>query len=205
MRRESVLRILTQSGLSGRERLPSTTSSVAPVRSRTMLSGQGQHMRRRQFLGGFGATAAWPFLAHAQQLPIVGFLSGRSVGSDGHLVQAFRDGIGEAGYVEGRNATIEFRWAEGNLQRLDALAAELIAHKPAVIFAGGVDVRIRALNKQLSPFPVVFATGGDPVALGLTASLARPGGHAAGATVISATIWQKRLELYRVLIVIDML
>ena len=157
-------------------------------------------MQRRQFLASFGAAAAWPFLAHAQQMPIIGFVSGRSVASDAHLVQAFRDGLGEAGYVEGRNVTIEFRWAEGDPQRLDALAAELITRKPAAIFAGAVDVRIRALNKQLSAFPVVFATGGDPVSLGLAASLARPGGHATGATVISATLWPKRLELLRDLI-----
>jgi putative ABC transport system substrate-binding protein len=157
-------------------------------------------MQRRQFIAGFGAAAAWPFLAHAQQLPIVGFLSGRSVASDAHLVQAFRDGLGEANYIESRNVTIEFRWAEGNPQRLDALAAELVARRPNVIFAGAVDVRIRALNKQLSTLPVVFATGGDPVSLGLAASLARPGGHATGATVISATLWPKRLELLRDLI-----
>jgi putative tryptophan/tyrosine transport system substrate-binding protein len=157
-------------------------------------------MQRRQFLASFGAASAWPFLANAQQLPVVGFLSGRSVASDAHLVQAFRDGLSEATYADGRNVTIEFRWAEGNLQRLDALAAELVARKPAVIFAGAVDARIRALNKQLSAFPVVFATGGDPVSLGLAASLARPGGHATGATVISATLWPKRLELLRDLI-----
>jgi putative ABC transport system substrate-binding protein len=157
-------------------------------------------MQRRQFIAGFGAAAAWPFLAHAQQLPIVGFLSGRSVASDAHLVQAFRDGLGEANYIESRNVTIEFRWAEGNPQRLDALAAELVARRPNVIFAGAVDVRIRALNKQLSTLPVVFATGGDPVSLGLAVSLARPGGHATGATVISATLWPKRLELLRDLI-----
>jgi ABC-type uncharacterized transport system substrate-binding protein len=154
-------------------------------------------MQRRQFLASFGAASAWPFLANAQQLPVVGFLSGRSVASDAHLVQAFRDGLSEATYADGRNVTIEFRWAEGNLQRLDALAAELVARKPAVIFAGAVDARIRALNKQLSAFPVVFATGGDPVSLGLAASLA---GHATGATVISATLWPKRLELLRDLI-----
>jgi putative tryptophan/tyrosine transport system substrate-binding protein len=157
-------------------------------------------MQRRQFLASFGAASAWPFLANAQQLPVVGFLSGRSVASDAHLVQAFRDGLSEATYADGRNVTIEFRWAEGNLQRLDALAAELVARKPAVIFAGAVDARIRALNKQLSAFPVVFATGGNPVSLGLAASLARPGGHATGATVISATLWPKRLELLRDLI-----
>lgn len=157
-------------------------------------------MRRRQFLASFGATAAWPYLAHAQQPSIVGFLSGRSVASDAHLVQAFRDGLGEAGYVEGRNVAIEFRWAEGRPQRLNALAAELVARKPAVIFAGAVDVRIRALNKELSAFPVVFATGGDPVSLGLAASLGRPGGHTTGATVISAILWPKRLELLRELI-----
>ena len=157
-------------------------------------------MQRRQFLESFGAAAAWPILAHAQQPPIVGFLSGRSLASDAHLVQAFRDGLSEAGYAEGRNVAIEFRWAEGRSQRLNALATELVARKPAVVFAGAVDVRIRSLNSELSAFPVVFATGGDPVSLGLAASLGRPGGHATGATVISATLWPKRLELLRELI-----
>jgi len=158
-------------------------------------------MRRREFITLLGGTAAaWPMLAYAQQRPIVGFLSGRSLASDAHLVQAFRDGLGEAGYAEGRNVTIEFRWAEGRPQRLNALASELVARKPAVIFAGAVDVRIRSLNRELSAFPVVVATGGDPISLGLAASLGRPGGHTTGATVISATLWPKRLELLRELI-----
>jgi putative ABC transport system substrate-binding protein len=91
-------------------------------------------------------------------------------------------------------------WQSNFGGRLNALAAELVARKPAVIFAGAVDVRIRALNKELSAFPIVFATGGDPVSLGLAASLGRPGGHTTGATVISAILWPKRLELLRELI-----
>src|SRR5262245_10361389 len=103
--------LLTQSGHEVTGLLRPIIPSAVSVRSRTMLCGQvGGHMQRRQFLASFGAAAAWPFLAHAQQMPIIGFVSGRSVASDAHLVQAFRDGLGEAGYVEGRNVTIEFRW-----------------------------------------------------------------------------------------------
>jgi putative ABC transport system substrate-binding protein len=155
-------------------------------------------MRRRDFLGVLGgAAAAWPVVAQAQQpvLPVVGFLSGRSLAYDSKLVAAFQQGLKEAGYVDGQNVVIEFRWADGQFDLLTALAADLVARQVSVIFAGGVDVRIRLIKAAISTIPVVFSTAGDPVDLGLVASFNRPGGNATAVTVISAALWPKRLEL----------
>ena len=160
-------------------------------------------MNRRDFLGLAGGVAvAVPLAAHAQQpaMPVIGFLSGRSIASDAHLVKAFRDGLGEAGYVEGRNVAIEYRWAEGKPDRLTAFAADLVARRIAVVFAGAIDTRIRELKTAFATVPVVFAIGGDPVVLGIAASLARPGGNATGVTVMTAALWPKRLQLLRELI-----
>src|SRR5262249_7716023 len=139
----------------------------------------------------------WPLAARAQQpaMPLVGFLSGRSLASDSHLVTAFRQGLNETGYDEGRNVAIEFRWAESQFDRLPTLAADLLSRQPTVIFTGGVDVAIRAVRAAIPATPTVFATGGDPVGLGLVASFNRPGGNATAVTVISAALWPKRLEL----------
>src|SRR5215468_4328330 len=105
-------------------------------------------MRRREFLGVVGGAVAWPLGARAQQtkVPTIGFLSGRSLASDSHLVAAFRQGLKETGYVEGQNVTIEFRWAEGQFDRLQALAADLVGRKVAAIFAGGMDIEIRTVR-----------------------------------------------------------
>ena len=160
-------------------------------------------MRRRDFLGAFlGTAAAWPLAARAQQqaMPVVGFLSGRSLASDLDLVAVFRQALTEAGYVNNQNVAIEFRWADGQLDRLPELAAELIERKVSVIFAGASDVAAGALRVAAATVPVVFATGSDPVAAGLVASLNRPGGNLTGVTVITAALWPKRLELLRELI-----
>ena len=160
-------------------------------------------MRRRDFLGAFvGTAAAWPLAARAQQqaMPVVGFLSGRSLASDSDLVAVFRQALTETGYVNGQNVAIEFRWADGQLDRLPELAAELIERKVSVIFAGASDVAAGALRVAAATVPVVFATGSDPVAAGLVASLNRPGGNLTGVTVITAALWPKRLELLRELI-----
>ncbi len=160
-------------------------------------------MRRRDFLGALVGTAAvWPLAARAQQqaVPVVGFLSGRSLASDSDLVAVFRQALTEAGYVNGQNVAIEFRWADGQLDRLPELAAELIERKVSVIFAGASDVAAGALRVAAATVPVVFATGSDPVAAGLVASLNRPGGNLTGVTVITAALWPKRLEILRELI-----
>ena len=159
-------------------------------------------MRRREFIAGLGGSVAMPLAARPQQaaMPVVGFLSGRSPASDADLVAAFRRALSESGLVEGQNVAIEFRWADGRLDQLPALAAELIERKVAVLFAGASDVLSGALRVAAASVPVVFATGSDPVAAHLIASLNRPGGNLTGFTVITAALWPKRLELLRELI-----
>jgi putative ABC transport system substrate-binding protein len=149
-----------------------------------------------------GTAAAWPLMARAQQppMPVVGFLSGRSLASDSHLVATFSRALNEAGYVNGENVAIEFRWADGQLNRLPELAAELIERKVAVLFAGASDVASGALRVAAATVPVVIATGSDPVAAGLVASFNRPGGNLTGVTVFSVALELKRLELLRELI-----
>jgi putative ABC transport system substrate-binding protein len=160
-------------------------------------------MNRRDFITLLGGAAAgWPLAASAQQpaMPVVGFLSGRSLASDADLVAAFRRALGESGFVEGQNVAIEFRWADGRLDQLPALAAELIERKVAVLFAGASESLSSALRVASASVPVVFATGTDPVAANLIASLNRPGGNLTGVTVITAALWPKRLELLRELV-----
>ena len=159
-------------------------------------------MRRRDFIGILGGTALWPLAAHAQQaaMPVVGFLSGRSLASDPRLVATFSRALNEAGYVDGQNVAIEFRWADGQLNRLPELAAQLIERKVAVLFAGASDVASGALRVAAATVPVVVATGSDPVAAGLVASFNRPGGNLTGVTVFSVALELKRLELLRELI-----
>ena len=156
-------------------------------------------MRRRDFIKSIaGSAIACPVASWAQQatMPVVGFLSGRSLNSDGHLVKAFREGLSEAGYNDGQNVSIEYRWADGQFDRLPELATDLVRHNASVLFAGAVDVKIKALKAGI-PIPIVFATGGDLVELGVVASMSRPGGNATGVTVIAAELWPKQLELLR--------
>ena len=144
------------------------------------------------------AAGTWPLAARAQQ-PVVGFLSGRSLAYDSQLVAAFRQGLKEIGFVEGQNVAIVHRWAEGQFDRLPAMAADLVGRQVSVIFAGGLDVRIREVKAAISAIPIVFATAGDPE-LGLVASFNRPGGNTTAVTVISASLWPKRLSLLHELI-----
>jgi len=159
-------------------------------------------MRRREFLGALGSAVVMPLAAHGQQLatPVVGFLSGRSLASDSDVVAAFLRALSQSGYINGQNVVIEFRWADGQLDRLPELAADLVERKVSVIFARAADVVAGALRVAAATVPVVFATGSDPVAARLVTSLNRPGGNLTGVTVITNSLWPKRLELVRELI-----
>jgi putative ABC transport system substrate-binding protein len=154
-------------------------------------------MRRRELmllLGG--AAVAWPLAARAQQkaMPVIGYLSLASPGSNAAIVAAFRHGLRDTGYVEGQNVTIEYRWAEGRHDRLPALAVDLVGHKLDVIMTSGGTAPAQAAKNATSTIPIVF-TGGDPVAADLVASLARPGGNLTGMTFMTTELLPKQIEL----------
>jgi putative tryptophan/tyrosine transport system substrate-binding protein len=154
-------------------------------------------MKRRELLLALGCamTAARGLRAQQKAMPVIGFLSGTSPGTLAASLAAFRQGLSETGYVEGQNLEIEYRWAEGRYDRLPALAADLVSRKVDLIVASGALPSALAAKNATSSIPIVFTGVGDPVGVGLVASLARPGGNLTGFDLMSTELMPKRFEL----------
>jgi putative tryptophan/tyrosine transport system substrate-binding protein len=155
------------------------------------------YIRRREFIAALGGAAAWPLRARAQQpaIPVIGFLGSRSPEDSATLVAGFHEGLAETGFVENRNVTIEFRWAEGHYDRLPVLSADLVSRQVAVIAAPGGIVAGLAAKAAAAKIPIIFLTGADPVQFGLVSSFSRPEGNITGVAILTNTLAPKQLEL----------
>ena len=155
-------------------------------------------MRRREFITAIaGSAAAWPLAARAQQsnTPVIGFLGSRSLEDSANLVAAFRAGLGEIGFVEGQNVTIDFRWAEGHYERLAALSVELVARQVSVIAAPGGIAAGLAAKAATTKIPIIFLTGADPIEFGLVSNFIRPEANLTGGAILTNSLAPKQLEL----------
>src|SRR5262245_21047187 len=175
-----------------------TTQPLSPL---TMLLSR--HTRRREFITLIGgAAAAWPFAVRAQQpaMPVIGYLGITSPEAFASRLLAFRQGLSETGYLEGRNVTIAYRWAESQFDRLPLLASDLVNLRPSAIVTAGSTAAALAAKTDTTAIPIVFEIGGDPIAAGVVSGLNRPGGNVTGVTSLNVEINPKRLELLHELI-----
>jgi putative tryptophan/tyrosine transport system substrate-binding protein len=166
------------------------------------LEPQGTAMRRRDFISLAVGAVVWPLNARAQQsdVPVVGFLSSRAAQTEAKLVEAVLQGLKQQGYVAGQNVTLDYRWAEGQYDKVDSLAADLVARRVSVIITTGGPMVALAAKAATSSIPIVFSVGDDPVKVGLVPSINRPDGNATGVSVFVVSLLPKRLEVLRELL-----